>query len=90
MGKILLWIASVFMLLLGIVFFPSIASFLMLLTGVFMLPTKPLGELRKKFIPSKALRGIIIAILVIASFLTIPIDDSISVVDPDNVGENNR
>ena len=76
MGKILLWIASVFMLLSGIVFFPSIASILMLLTGLFILPIKPLAELRKKLLPSKALRGVLIAVLVIASFLTVPTDNA--------------
>lgn len=88
MGKLLLWVATVFMLLSGIIFFPSIASILMLLTGILIIPLKPLGELRKKFIPSKALRGGIIAILVIASFLTVPTDDSISDVDSGNTEEN--
>jgi len=81
MGKILLWIASVFMLLSGIVFFPSIASILMLLTGLFILPIKPLAELRKKLLPSKALRGVLIAVLVIASFLTVPTDDAANTSD---------
>ena len=88
MGKLLLWVATVFMLLSGIIFFPSIASILMLLTGILIIPLKPLGELRKKFIPSKALRGGIIAILVIASFLTVPTDDSFSDVDSGNTEEN--
>ena len=88
MGKLLLWVATVFMLLSGIIFFPSIASILMLLTGILIIPLKPLGELRKKFIPSKALRRGIIAILVIASFLTVPTDDSISDVDSGNTEEN--
>lgn len=81
MGTILLWIASVFMLLSGIVFFPSIASILMLLTGLFILPIKPLAELRKKLLPSKALRGVLIAVLVIASFLTVPTDDAANTSD---------
>ena len=81
MGKILLWIASVFMLLSGIVFFPSIASILMLLTGLFILPIKPLAEFRKKLFPSKALRGVLIAVLVIASFLTVPTDDAANTSD---------
>ena len=88
MGKILLWIVSIFMLLSGIIFFPSIASILMILTGLFIIPIRPLAELRKKFIPSKAVRGIIIAILVIASFLTVPTDDSVSDVDPGDIGDD--
>ena len=75
MGKVISWIASVFMLLSGIVFLPSIASILMILTGLFLLPTKPLNKIKKKYIPSKAIRGIIIAALVIASFITVPTDD---------------
>ena len=88
MGKILLWIASVFMLLSGIVFFPSIASILMLLTGLFILPIKPLAELRKKLLPSKALRGVLIAVLVIASFLTVPTDDAANT--PDNADQRDN
>ena len=75
MGKVISWIASVFMLLSGIVFLPSIASILMILTGLFLLPIKPLNKIKKKYIPSKAIRGIIIAALVIASFLTVPTDE---------------
>ena len=88
MSKILLWIASVFMLLSGIVFFPSIASILMLLTGLFILPIKPLAELRKKLLPSKALRGVLIAVLVIASFLTVPTDDTANTPDNADQGDN--
>ena len=88
MGKILLWIASVFMLLSGIVFFPSIASILMLLTGLFILPIKPLAALRKKLLPSKALRGVLIAVLVIASFLTVPTDDTANTPDNADQGDN--
>ena len=84
MGKILLWIASVFMLLAGIAFFPSIASILMLLTGVFLLPIKALAELRKKLIPSKALRGVLIAVLVIASLMAVPTDDTD--IDSETIG----
>ncbi len=75
MGKVISWIVSVFMLLSGIVFLPSIASILMILTGLFLLPVKPLKKIKKKYIPSKAIRGIIIAALVIASFITVPTDD---------------
>lgn len=75
MGKVISWAASVFMLLSGIVFLPSITSVLMLLSGLFLLPIKPLNEIKKKLIPSKAVRGFLIAILVIASFLTVPTDE---------------
>lgn len=85
MGKVISWAASVFMLLSGIVFLPSIASVLMLLTGLFLLPIKPLNEIKKKLIPSKAVRGFLIAILVIASFLTVPTDE---VNEDVHVGEN--
>ena len=88
MGKVLLWIASVFMLLSGIVFFPSIASILMLLTGLFILPIKPLAELRKKLLPSKAIRGVIIAVLIVASFMTVPTEDAVN--NPDNVDDGNN
>lgn len=88
MSKILLWIASVFMLLSGIVFFPSIASILMLLTGLFILPIKTLAEFRKKLLPSKALRVVLIAVLVIASFLTVPTDDTANTPDNADQGDN--
>ncbi len=88
MGKILIWIFSSFMLLSGIVFFPSIASILMFLTGLFILPIKPLAELRKKLLPSKALRGALIAVLVIASFLTVPTDDAANTPDNADKGDN--
>ena len=88
MGKVLLWIASVFMLLSGNVFFPSIASILMLLTGLFILPIKPLAELRKKLLPSKAIRGVIIAVLIVASFMTVPTEDAVN--NPDNVDDGNN
>ena len=87
MSKTLLWITSVFMLLSGIVFFPSIASILMLLTGLFILPIKPLAEFRKKLLPSKAIRGVLIAVLVVASILTAPTEDTVN--NPENVDDGN-
>lgn len=85
MGKILLWAASGFMLLSTIVFIPSIASILMLLTGLFLLPISPLEKLRQKLIPQKGLRGVLIAVLVIASIATAPTDNSSS--DPEIIDD---
>ena len=75
MGKIVSWVVSVFMLLASIVYFPSIASILMLLTGLFLLPIAPLRELRQKLIPKKSLRGILLAVLIVASLAAAPTDD---------------
>jgi len=85
LSKILSWVASVFMLLSTIVFFPSLACILMLLTGLFLLPIPPLQKVRKRLIPQKGLRGVLIAVLVIASIATAPTDDVSS--DPEVVDD---
>lgn len=85
--KILLWVLTGFMLLSALVFFPSVASILMLVFCAFSIPVSQVQDLWKKLGLNKILRTALLCVLFVASFLTAPTDSRNLNADPNTTGQ---
>ena len=70
----LFWVLSVFLIVSGLAFMPSITSILFFAAGALILPIGKLQEGLKKIFPKKALKGGLCGLLVFVAMLTVPTD----------------
>ncbi len=68
----LMWICSILSFGGMLVFFPSAASILFLLTGLMLLPVKRVQECWKRFLPSQKVKGVLAAVLFLGGCLAAP------------------
>lgn len=68
----LMWICSILSFGGMLVFFPSAASILFLLTGLMLLPVKRAQECWKHFLPSQKVKGTLAAVLFLGGCLAAP------------------
>lgn len=74
-GKIILWILTVFMFLSALVFFPSVASIIMLVFCAFAIPIPKVQEFWRGLGLNKILKTALLCVLFIVSVLAAPTDN---------------
>lgn len=72
LGKIVMWVVSVFVFLCFMVYLPHYSSFIFLLSLFFLLPIDKLTEIRARYIGSRLIRILIAAAAVIAAVMLTP------------------
>lgn len=76
MKTILKWVLFVLFALFSVVYLPNVAGFIALIAALFIIPIRQVQEIIERFIPYKWIRIIIIVILTIVFFASVPTDDS--------------
>ena len=72
----LFWVLSVFFIVGGLAFMPSISSIFFFIAGVLLLPIGKLQNLWEKAFPKKKIKGLLCAVLAVVAFITAPSDNT--------------
>ena len=77
-SKIVSWVCSVFLILAGLIYIPSVASILLILEGIALLPISVINGLWNKLLKDKLkwIRGATVAVAFILTCMIVPLDDT--------------